>query len=216
MYTQALSTISIVSILGVNSLLPISEPVKNQLAQKQFSLENRQEGKYVNDVQKDNILLTTAYLSGKVSSKDQINWDEIRKPFHYSMTLNPGEAFAYHEAVMEKYQGKIIKTTNSHFNFEQGFKHDGILMGDGVCHFASLIEWVASDAGLQVEFPTNHDFAVINEVPKEHGVSIYFDPNNPGNSQRQNLYIVNNKQKAVEFVYEYDGVNLKVSVNELN
>ena len=113
---------------------------------------------------------------------------------------------------MPEYEGKITKTTNAHFNFQEGFKTDGYLYGDGVCHLASLIYWVAKDAGLDAYAPNNHNFAIIPEISKEYGVSIYNHPNNKAKGQRQNLYITNNKEKAVTFKFEYDGVNLKVSV----
>ena len=53
------------------------------------------------------------------------------------------------------------------------------------------------------------------EVPKEYGVSISFRPNEIYSSARQNLYITNNKEMSVSFVFEYDGENLKVAVKEV-
>ena len=138
-----------------------------------------------------------AYLDGRVSKKEDIDWDEVRKPFTYQFRLNPGEAFA-------------------HFNAADGFQSDGYLVGDGVCHLASLIYWVAKDAGLDTQAPTNHDFAVIPDISKEYGVSIYNYPGRVEANARQNLYISNNKEKVITFKFEYDGTNLKVSAVETN
>ncbi|MFI5240870.1 MAG: VanW family protein [Microgenomates group bacterium] len=182
------------------------------LSTHSFSLEKRYGNDFVNDVFKDNILLTLHYMAGTVKGKGDIVWENIEKPFHYEFTLKPGETFAYHDQVLPEYNKSLAKTTNAHFNYSDGFKSDGYLMGDGVCHFASLIYWAAKDAGLDAVSPVDHNFAVIPEVPKEYGVSIYFMPGNPGNSSRQNLYITNNLDKPVTFVFDYNGVELKVDV----
>jgi vancomycin resistance protein YoaR len=89
-------------------------------------------------------------------------------------------------------------------------------MGDGVCHLASLIYWAAKDAGITSVSLVRHDFAKINEVPKEFGVSIKYMPGEISNSGRQNLYIVNNQDKPITFGFAYDGTNLSVSVTEAN
>ncbi|HKC05172.1 MAG TPA: VanW family protein, partial [Patescibacteria group bacterium] len=81
-------------------------------------------------------------------------------------------------------------------------------VGDGVCHLASLISWAAKDAGLDVYVPARHDFAKINDVPKEYGVSIN------SNKPYGNLYITNNFDKPVTFNFNYDGTNLTVSVSK--
>jgi hypothetical protein len=186
------------------------------LASKTFSLENRYGNTFVNDVFKDNILLTLKYMDGSVKSKSEVSWPEVEKPFHTEFTLNPGEAFAFHDQALPEYSDSVVKTTNAHFNSDDGFKSDGYLVGDGVCHLASFIHWVALDAGLDSVSLVRHDFAKINEVPKEYGVSIKYMPGAFDNSSRQNLYIVNNKEKPVTFVFNYDGTNLTVSVITAN
>lgn len=193
-----------------NSLNP---PV---LAQKEISLDNRNPGQFVNDVFKKNILLNIAYLANKISSTKDINWDEITKPFTYEFKLEPNKTFAYHEDILNKYQSKVEKTTNAHFNGLEGFKTDGYLFGDGVCHLASLLNWVAQEAGLQVEAPTNHNFANILDIPKEYGVSIYSNPYSKGSNTLQNLYITNNKAKPIVFRFEYQDNKVKVAVVESN
>ena len=184
------------------------------LAKHSFSLENRYGNEYVNDVFKDNILLTLNYMSDKVNDKNDINWSEIEKPNKFEFTLEPGQGFAFHDQILSEYESSITKTTNAHFNYSDGFKSDGYLMGDGVCHLASLIYWTAKDAGLTSVSMVSHDFATINEVPKEFGVSIKYMPGESANSSRQNLYIVNNQDKPIRFVFDYDGINLNASVTK--
>lgn len=163
------------------------------LASRSFSLENRYDNSFVNEVFKYNILLTLKYMGN-------------------SFTLKPGEAFAFHDQILPEFQGSVVKTTNAHFNYQDGFRSDGDLYGDGVCHLASLMYWAARDAGLIAISPVDHDFAKINEIPKEYGVSIKFMPGDFAGSSRQNLYIVNNLQTAVTFNFNYDRTNLKVNL----
>ncbi len=186
----------------------------NVISQKEFSLENRYPLASVNQVFKENILLNLAYLRGSVLSRQDINWNEINKPFSFEFKLEPNKTFAYHEDVEEKYKNTLVKTTNAHFNSTEGFKTDGYLFGDGVCHLASLIYWAAKEAGLEAKAPTNHNFADIPDVPKEYGVSIYSNPYAKGSHTRQNLYITNNQPKVVSFKFDYDGQKVKVSVLE--
>jgi hypothetical protein len=182
------------------------------LASHSISLEERYNESYVNGIFKDNILLTLAYLNGSVKSKADISWNKIEAPFHFEFTLQPGEEFAFHDQILPQYQGNVVKTTNAHFNWQDGFKSDGYLTGDGVCHLASLIYWVAKDAGLTAVALTNHNFAKINEVPKEYGVAIYDWPGRFDTSARQNLYITNSLDKPVTFIFHYDGESLIVSI----
>ena len=184
------------------------------VAQHEMSLDNRYQDKFVNNVFKDNILLNLAYLRGVVKSKADINWDELTKPFTYEFRLDPDKTFAFHEDVDQKYKDSLVKTTNAHFNAQEGFKTDGYLFGDGVCHLASLIYWVAKEAGLEAEAPTNHDFADIPDIPREYGVSIYSNPYSKGSNAQQNLYITNNKDKPITFKFEYQDNKVKVSVIE--
>lgn len=216
MNSQLIAAVSAISVfvLGEPSSLPnLNEQL---LSQQEISLENRQPDSWVNGIFKDNILLNLAYLDGRVSKKEDIDWEEVRKPFTYQFRLNPDEVFAFHEDVLPQYKGKVVKTTNAHFNAADGFKSDGYLYGDGICHLASLIYWVAKDAGLDAYAPANHDFAKIADISKEYGVSIYSYPGRVETNARQNLYITNNKDKLVTFRFEYDGTRLKVSVVEAN
>jgi len=178
------------------------------LAVKSLSMTDRYDNAFVNGVFKDNILLALNYLGGAVKGKNDINWDEVEKPFHYEFTLSPGQEFAFHDGTLPEYSLNVTKTMNTHFMWSEGYKSDGLLVGDGVCHLASLIYWAAKDADLSAYAPSNHNFAKINDVPKEYGVAI-MSPSPLGN-----LYIVDNKNKPVIFAFDYDGTNLTVSVTE--
>lgn len=175
------------------------------LASHQFSLENRYDNEFVNGVFRDNILLTLRYLANPDLTKAAIDWDEVGKPFHTEFTLETGEGFAFHDQTLADYSARVVKTTNAHFIASEGFKSDGNLIGDGVCHLASLIYWVAKDAGLTASSPSNHNFAKINDVPKEYGVGI-LSPNPLGN-----LYVVNSLEFPVTFSFDYDGQTLTVA-----
>lgn len=183
------------------------------LSSEEFSLEKRYPNQWVSDIFKDNILLNIAYLRGVAHGSD-INWNKIREPFHYEVKLQKNQVFAFHDDILPQFQGKVVKTTGAHFNSSEGFKSDGWLVGDGVCHLASIINWAAKTAGLDVLAPTNHDFAAINQVPREYGVAIYDVPGQSSSNELQNLYITNNKDKEISIAFDYDGTNLKVSVIE--
>ena len=194
--------------LAVDFLINRPKP----LAERSFSLNNRYPNEWVNNVFKDNILLTLSYIDGDVRSAKDINWNAVVKPQTYSLTLNPEEVFAFNENVLNQYAGKSMKTTNAHFNFADGFKSSGYLYGDGVCHLASFIYWAAKDAGLDVLAPTDHDFREIPEVPKEYGVTIYFHPDNPAANAQKNLYVANTFEVPIQFLFTFDGTNLTIQV----
>ena len=170
--------------------------IQSVRAERTFSLTNRYPDPWVNDIFRYNILHTLSLMN----------------PKSYSFTLNPGEVFAFHEDVLPQFEGKVTQTTKAHFNYADGFKSDGYLMGDGVCHLAALLYWAARDAGLGALAPTNHDFANIPEVPKEYGVSIYFLPGAHDANAKQNLYVTNTWDTPVQFVFAFDGTNLTVKV----
>lgn len=207
--------LSLALLLGVYLKSVKKQPVYTEkvLASREFSMENRYGVKSVSEVFRDNILLNLAYLR-RIAKPSKVDWNSVEKPFTYDLVLKPGEVFAFHDKVLPKFEEKNVKTTNAHFNSMEGFKSDGYLVGDGVCHLASLMSWVAKDARLDVLAPTNHDFAAISEVPKEQGVAIYNSPNDFYTSAIQNLYITNNREKPVVFRFEYNGEELKIAVVE--
>lgn len=189
----------VLNVFGINQ-----KP--HSLSQVSYSLENRYANSFVNEVFADNILLTIAYLNGKVKKGIPVSWKMVEKEGESKFTLKPGETFAFHDAVLDKYKGKVAATTNAHFNSFEGFKSDGWLIGDGVCHLASFMYVAAKNAGLLIEAPTPHDFAAIPNVEKRDGVSIYSE------STVQNLYITNNKNKDVTFVFVHKNGALTIRV----
>lgn len=216
MITQILTSISAVTLLGLGGQL-ISPILPDQiLAQHEMPLNDRYPVKSVSDIFKDNILLNMAYLDGTVKDRKAVNWSDIEKPFTYEFKLEPGQTFAFQDDVLPQYQNKVVKTTNAHFNSQEGFKSDGYLVGDGVCHLASLMYWVAKDAGLDAYAPTNHDFMPIPEIAREFGVAIYANPYTKGSNAEQNLYITNNKDKTVTFKFEYKDDKLTETILEDN
>lgn len=215
MIQDTLANITAATIVTFSAQLMTPVPAQ-VLASHEISLENRYPVKSVSDVMRDNILLNLSYMDGKIKSRNEINWDEIKKPFTIQFKLDPGQAFAFHDDILKEYEGKVARTGRAHFNASEGFKSDGYLFGDGVCHLASLIYWVAKDAGLEAKAPTNHDFASIPEVSRENGVSIYSNPFSKGSNSQQNLYITNTKSVPVTFKFEYNGEKLKLAVLEVD
>lgn len=204
-------TIASVSAMTAN-MLGFTSPEVKPLAERSMSLENRYPIESVNTVFKDNILLTAAYMRNYVPNAQTIKWDDVTKPFHYEFTLKPQETFAFHNDALPELQKSVTKTTNAHYNAQEGFKTSGLLYGDGVCHFASLIYWAAKDANLDAKAPTNHDFRAIPEIPKEYGVSIYSMPGQTMANAQQNLYITNTQDKPVVFTFDYEDNVLRVAV----
>lgn len=185
---------------------------KTFLAEQTMDLSIRYPEPYINGVFKDNILLNLAYLSGKVQNAAQVNWDEIRKSSSYEFTLQPGEVFAYHDGVLPQFEGRVTKIGGSHFGGEDGYRSSGYLYGDGVCHFATLINWTAQSAGLQVTAPTNHNFAPVPGVDPIYGTSIYYAYGQPEVSGMQNLYVENTYEYPVTIHFTAEGNSLKVSI----
>ncbi len=209
-----LLSLLLLPILGLSQPAFSNVPKTQTLSYHEFSLNDRYGNSYVNDVFKDNILLTIDYAVGQKIDPTNIDWKTIEKPFKYSITLKPGETFAFHDDVLPQFVGKITKTTNSNFSSDQGFKSDGYLVGDGVCHLASLLYWTAKDAGLDTLAPTRHDFAPVPDVPREFGTSIYKFGSKSESNELQNLYITNNKEKDITFIFDYDGQKLGISTQE--
>jgi hypothetical protein len=74
---------------------------------------------------------------------------------------------------------------------------------------------VAQRANLTVNAPTRHDFAKIADVTRDDGVSIKYDPSGGGNTQQQNLYITNNREKTIAFVFKHVNKTLEMTVEEV-
>ncbi len=219
--------IFITLLLGLNLLAHFNfvTPARAQLAQlgyfipeqkivsRSISLDERVPGGgRMSDIMAQNILLNVAYLEGFNFENKNVDWSKVVREKEVSFKLKPGEVFAFHQDVLDKYKDNVAITTRANFNASQGFLNDGYLMGDGVCHLASVINWVAKDAGLYTEVPKNHNFTLIPGVPKEYGVSIYFTPGNKESNELQNLYIKNTKDYPVEFKITVKGMDLETAV----
>jgi len=77
-----------------------------------------------------------------------------------------------------------------------------------------MMNMVATNAGLKVVAPTNHDFANIPDVPREYGTAIYYMPGEDGTSSMQNLYVTNTFDKPVTFVFTHRGNSLDIAVEK--
>ena len=186
----------------------------NVVAQHNYSLSDRYPDSFVNGVFADNILLTLAYMRGTAKEGQSVDWAKVKEDFEYSITLEPGQTFAFHDSVLPEYERSVAFTTNAHFNSLEGFKSDGWLVADGVCHLASFMNVVAKSAGLKVVAPTNHDFANIPEVSKQDGTAIYYTPNDHATSSMQNLYITNTFDTPVTFVITHKGNSLDFKIEK--
>ena len=127
--------------------------------------------------------------------------------------MNPGETFAFHDQLLPQYKDQTTKTGWTHFSAKEGFKPLSGLMANGVCHLASLMNWTAQDAGLQVFAPTNHNFFPIKDIPKEYGTAIYYHPNGGWRTLNQNLYITNSFQYPIKLIFQTndDKIDLKIT-----
>lgn len=193
---------------------PVSVLVEQKteiLAEHELDLTNRllaspQGGpvEYGSQVFADNILLSLHYLKGDV--EQPLDWNKIREPFEVSFTLEPGEVFAFHSNSLPEFEPSV--TMNSRFFMEEGYKSLAGLGGNGVCHLASLLNWTASNAGLEVTALANHSFAPVPGVPKEFGTSIR------SQSPNQNLYIKNGFEVPVEFEFGADSQYVVLTIGK--
>lgn len=209
----ALSSLLIVSPINDAALIPVASLSQSQteLASHTMPLNDRYPVESVNQVFKDNILLDLAYLKGDVSDPKNIDWQKIEQPNEFKFILKPGQTFAFHDGVLPEYANPAVVGT-SHFGPQDGYKSDGYLYGDGVCHIASLFNWVAQDAGLKVDAPTNHNFMPIPDIAKQYGTAIYYSPGAAQTNAKENLYITNTKDKDVTFDITYNSDSVQVSV----
>lgn len=216
MLNTALVTILASAIVTLSPLNSVSN-TEQELSSHTINLKERVPGGgLMSDVMADNILLTLTYLNEEQVDSKNINWVEIRRPRTIEFKLKQGEAFAFHQDLLSEYEGKVVKTTNSRFSSDQGFKHDGYLMGDGVCHLASLINWASRDANLETNVPKNHDFIEIPGIDKSYGVSIYFMPGEKVANADKNLYILNSTNSELIFKFIVTESELEFKILETN
>lgn len=194
---------------GLLSPIPANQDVI--LAEHNLDLSNRSEDAKVNEIFADNILLALHYFAGD-GQKVKGDWEKVQEPFEFSFNLQPGETFAFHDSLLPEFRDLPVKTGGTNYSGQDGYKITGGLWGNGVCHLASLINWTASEAGLEVTAKVNHNFMAIPDVPRKFGASIRSLPKS-ANSQNQNLYIKNNFDFSVEFVFSADNeaVGLKIT-----
>lgn len=208
---------NLLTIIFIGNLLlssPQTQAIESPLvSQNQPKIMARQKldltilgyGQAATDILADNIRLNLRYF--KDDAKEVKN---LREPFTFSFTLEPGEVFAYHDQVLAEFKDATIKTQPSHFSNAEGYK-TLTLPGSGVCYLASLINWAASDAGLKVVALVNHDFETIPGVPRQYGTAIYYDGPTE-TSRRQNLYVVNNLEKPVIFNFTVSETEVDFSI----
>lgn len=157
------------------------------LAQEAMDLSIRNPNENINEGFKQNILVNLGYLK-------EVNPRGI--------VLSPGEMFAFHKNILPEFMEEKIITQNSEFRPQDGYLSVAGLYGNGVCHLASLMNWVATEAGLEVTARVNHDYAPVPGIDRQFGTSIKFYPNIGGTSERQNLYIKNTLDYPVRLVLE--------------
>lgn len=202
--------LTIMPLAPIQADPPSHAPVQT-ISSRIMGMTNRHPVPAANEVYKDNILLTISYLVGETKQGTEIDWDAVRRLGTRRFIVPTGRTFAFHDSVLPQYANRLAGSTNAHFGGHEGFKSDGYLMGTGVCHLASLIGWAAKDAKLDVVAPTNHDFAAIPDIPREHGVAIYSIPNSAAGAA-QNLYVTNTLGHDVVFELHYDGLALSATV----
>ena len=169
------------------------------LALETLDLANRYPVESVSKGFKENILIALGYLA----FQDDVLEDG------FALTLNPGEVFAFHnKGILPEFKEDKIVTQESDFTTNTGYKVVAGLGGNGVCHLASLMNKVASEAGLEVIAPTNHNFAEIPGIDRKYGTSIS-TRNGP---ERQNLYIRNVYDFPVRLRFVQNGQLLALMV----
>lgn len=179
--------------------------VQEILSTQTLDLTKRSPYLLVNEGFSDNILLSLHYLNGEEFSANKVDWLKIREPFRVSFTLGSNQVFAFHDLVLPQYKDPVV-TMKSNFTMKEGYKFVAGLPGSGVCHLATLMNWVAREAGLEVLALANHDFAPVKGVERQYGTSI------KSNSATQNLYLKNTKNYPVIFEFLGDSEKVVFSV----
>lgn len=173
------------------------EPWVTVLASEILDLSQRYPVESVNEGFKENILVNLSYF---------------KKINNGRLILRPNEVFTFHNQILPEFKKEKIITQESTYSAKDGYKLVAGLYGNGVCHLASVMNWVATEAGLEVTALVNHDFAPVAGVDQKYGTSIKYSPNIGGTAERQNLYIRNTKDYPVEFIFILEGENLRFSI----
>lgn len=220
----SLALLASTTIASISGNLPALNQPQKPLAVHEMDLSKRLDNEAGSRIFADNILLALHYQKGdinelktgsKITSEANINWDKVRSPFEYSFTLKTGEVFAFHNKALAEY-GNPKYTMNSRFFGEEGYKFLNGLGGNGVCHLASLMNWVARDANLEVTAKVNHDFWPVPGISREYGTAIFYSDVDNFTAQNQNLYIKNNFDYPVEFKFNVEENKVKLAVKKLS
>ena len=148
-------------------------------------------------------------MDNDVQKGDPIDWDKVREQGQAQFILEPGQTFAFHDNLQPELADSVVQTTNARFIASEGFKYDGFIVGDGVCHLASFINVISREAGLEVYAPVRHDFAAIPDVTREFATSI-----NSGD-KTQNMYIKNTTDKPITFTFDHNFDMVKITVESV-
>lgn len=184
-----------------------SVEIGNSLSEKTLDLTVREKSPNINQGFTDNILLAIHYLNGEKFNRKGVEWNKIREPLTVTFVLQPGESFAFHRNTLPGFNDPKV-SIDSKFIVGEGYKSVAGLGGNGVCHLASLINWTAQEAGLEVISPVNHNFFPIAGIPQEFGTSIH------SASPSQNLYIRNNQPKPVTFAFKSDSSRVSLTIEK--
>lgn len=161
----------------------------------------------------ENVLVNLYHLSRLNKSEDaQIPQDfkfQENVPASFSLTLQPGEVFAFHDRVLNQYKDSKIIAPEGGYRPQDGYILLGGLYGNGVCHLATLMNYVAQHSGVEVTSLTRHDFAPVPGFDREYGTSI-----STGNApEKQNLYIKNDKEMPLELKFDLQGNELVFTIS---
>jgi len=212
------AAVALTSPVALSEINKINSPQEEILAKETLDLTKRSQSKEVNEIFRDNILLILHYLKGDeksfVDHDRKTEWEKIREPFEIEFRLKPGETFAFHDKLLAEFEGKVTKTIPVKYEAREGFKVVDGLYGNGVCHLATLMNWVATEARLESVALVNHDFFPVPETPQKYGVAIYYTGEDE--ARRQNLYIINTLNIAVilKFFSNSDKVEFKIVKTE--
>lgn len=152
----------------------------------------------------DNMLLALRHLNGERVALP-VDWEAVRQPFEVSFVLQPGQTFSFHPNVLPEFSSPDV-VLDLNFSSSRGYKTVGYLDGSGVCHLATLINWVASEAGLETRAPTRHIGGPVHDIPSEYDTAILTS------QPEQNLYLRNTLSFPVEFVFEANSEEITLSI----
>lgn len=182
----------------------VNQEESRVLAVQVLDLSERDEGQFINQVYKDNILLAFSFLTLQ-------EWNSSYTSGKTGFILQPGEVFCFHENISGEFKGKEVKTMGTKFQAQEGYRSSGWVYGDGVCHLASLIHWTAVEAGLEITARVKHNFRPIPGIPEKYWTSIRYCSSGC-NSQSQNLYVTNTHDFPVEFKFSIEGEKLELEI----